>query len=73
MPASAIILHSRLDLTTTSDVCKSFERLVYRFGHQNFGTQKTLLKFFQLYFSKKYLEVAINDFTMHLITLKWLR
>ena len=26
-----------------------------------------------LYFSKKHVEVAMSDFTMHLITLKWLR
>ena len=29
--------------------------------------------FFQLCFNKKYLEVVINDFTMHLSILKWLR
>ena len=29
--------------------------------------------FFQLYFNKKYVEVAINDFTMHLTVLKRLR
>ena len=29
--------------------------------------------FFQLYFNKKYVEVAISDFTMHLIISKWLR
>ena len=28
---------------------------------------------FSLYFNKKCVEVAINDFTMHLIILKWLR
>ena len=28
--------------------------------------------FFQLYFNKKYVEVAINDFTMHQIISKWL-
>ena len=28
--------------------------------------------FFQPCFNKKYVEVANNDFTMHLITLKWL-
>ena len=27
--------------------------------------------FFELYFNKKYVAVAINDFTMHLITSKW--
>ena len=29
--------------------------------------------FFRLYFNKKYVEVAVNDFTMHLIISKWLR
>ena len=29
--------------------------------------------FFQLDFNKKYLEVAINDLTLHLIISKWLR
>ena len=29
--------------------------------------------FFQLHFNKKYVEVAINDFTMHLVVSKWLR
>ena len=29
--------------------------------------------FFQLYFNKKYVEVAINYFTMNLIILKWLK
>ena len=29
--------------------------------------------FFQLYFNRKYVEVVMNDFTMHLITSKWLR
>ena len=28
---------------------------------------------FQLYFNKKYVEVGINAFTMHLIISKWLR
>ena len=28
---------------------------------------------FQLYFNKKYVEVVINDFAMHLIVLKWHR
>ena len=31
------------------------------------------LFFFLLYFNTKYIEVAINDFKMHLIILKWLR
>ena len=29
--------------------------------------------FFQLYFNKKYIQVAISDFKMPLIILKWLR
>ena len=29
--------------------------------------------FFQLYFIKKYVYVAINDFAMHLIISKWFR
>ena len=29
--------------------------------------------FFQLYFNKKYVAVAINDFTMHMIISKWLK
>ena len=29
--------------------------------------------FFQLYFNKKYVEVAVIDFAMNLIILKWLR
>ena len=28
---------------------------------------------FQLYFNKKYVEVVINDFAIHLIALKWHR
>ena len=36
------------------------------------GAQKALFSIFlfQWYFNKKYVEVAINDFTMHLIILK---
>ena len=29
--------------------------------------------FFRLYFNKKYVQVAINDFTMYLIISKWLK
>ena len=29
--------------------------------------------FFRSYFNKKYVEVAINDFTMHIFISKWLR
>ena len=32
-----------------------------------------LVFFFQLYFNKKYVEMAIDDFTMHLVISKWLR
>ena len=43
-------------------------------GTQNLAPKKHLLSFFfQLYLNKKYVDVAINSFTMHLITLKWLR
>ena len=36
--------------------------------------KKFFLSFlFQLYFNKKFAEVAVNDFIMHLIILKWLR
>ena len=35
---------------------------------------KKILSFlFQLYFNKKFAEVTVNDFIMHLIILKWLR
>ena len=39
------------------------------------GAQKTLFKFsfFQLCVIKKYVDVAINDFTKYLIISKWLR
>ena len=45
---------------------------MYQFGCPSSGAQETLFKFvcffFQLYFNKKYVEVAINDFIMHLIS-----
>ena len=42
--------------------------------YTSLGTKKAPVSlFFQFYFNKKYVEVAINDFTMHLIILKWLR
>ena len=36
------------------------------------GAQKNAFQalFFQLYFNKEYVQVVINDFTMHLIILK---
>ena len=57
-----------------NDVFRPFRRLVYGFGHPNPGTQNALFKlfFFLLYSNKKYVEVAINDITKHLIILKWL-
>ena len=41
----------------------------------NSGTQKIFFNLysFQLYCDKKYVEVASNDFIMHLIICKWLR
>ena len=40
----------------------------------SFGAKNAPVKFFfQFYFNKNYVEVAINDFTMHLIILKWVR
>ena len=37
------------------------------------GTKTTQFSFFQLYFNKNCTEVAINDFTIHLIILKWFK
>ena len=43
-------------------------------GVQTLALKKTLkVFFFRLYFNKKYIEVAINDLTMHLIISKWFR
>ena len=55
---------------TTSDVFRPFGRPVYQFG-----CSKNIFQvfFFQLYFNKKFAEVAVNDFIMPLIILKWLR
>ena len=57
-------------ITNSSSV--TYRRPAYWFGHPNTGVKKTFFKFsfFQLYFNKKYVEVAI---TMHLIILKCLR
>ena len=42
--------------------------------YTSLGTKKAPVSlFFQFYFNKKYVEVAINDFTVHLIILKWFR
>ena len=60
-------------LYLTSDVFRPFGRPVSQFECPNSGTQKTLFNFFfQLYFNKVYVEIAISDFTMYLV-LKWLR
>ena len=49
-----------------------FGRVFYRFGCPNSGTHKTLVKYSLFIGShKKCVEVAINDYTMHLIILKW--
>ena len=54
-------------------VCVSWEELTLM-GSQNLAPQKTFqVFFFQLYFNKIYVEVAICDFTMHLIISKWFR
>ena len=57
------------------EVSWPFGRLVYWFGRQNSGTEITLFKIllFHLYLNKKYVKVAINDFTIHLIISKWFR
>ena len=52
-----------------SDVSRLFEGPVYRFGCPKDIFQ---VSFFQFYFNKKHVKVAINDFTMHLIILEWL-
>ena len=51
-----------------------FSKFMKLIGDPNSGPQKSIFKlsFFSL-FQQKYVEVAINDFTMHLIILKWLR
>ena len=42
--------------------------------YTSLGTKKAPVSlFFQFYFNKKYVKIAISDFTMHLIILKWLR
>ena len=47
---------------------------MYRFGCLNSGTKMHFSSFlFQLQFNKKYVKVAINDFTMHRTILKRLR
>ena len=71
---SARIGNQILKHFSVSDVLRLFGRLIYWLGLQNFGAQETLFKFpFSAVFNKKYVEVAINDFTMHLIISKWLR
>ena len=59
----------------SSDIFRPLGRLVYQFGHPNSGTQKNTFQvfFFQLYCNKKYVEVLINDLSMHLSISKWLR
>ena len=43
-------------------------------GPKLWHPKKTFQVFFlHLYFNERYVEVVINDFTMHLIILKWLR
>ena len=40
--------------------------------YTHLDTQKALFKFLQFYFNKKYVEVAVNDLTMHLLISKLL-
>ena len=49
------------------DASWAFGRLVYGFGRPNSSAQKLFFKFFQFYFIKKNVDVAINDFTKPLI------
>ena len=57
-----------------SNMLSDVFRPLYRLGRPNSGAQKTLqVFFFRLYFSKKYVELAINYFGVHLIVSKWLR
>ena len=59
----------------SSDIFRPFRRPEYRLGCPNSGNQNTLFQFsfFSCISTKKYVEVAIYDFTMHLNILKWLR
>ena len=52
------------------------QRPIYRFGCPNSGAQKRFSSFiFSVVFQQKNMskQLAINDFTMHLIIWKWLR
>ena len=53
--------------SSISDISRPFGRPVYRFGCPKPYTQKTLftLSFFSC-FNKKFVEVAVSDFTMYL-------
>ena len=59
----------------SSDVFTPFARPVYRFGSPKLWRPKSTFQvfFFQLYFNKKYVEVAINRFIMYQIISKWLK
>ena len=47
---------------------------IFALRGSEFGLKNTFqVYFFHSYFNKKYVEVAINDFTIHLIISKWLR
>ena len=58
------------NLCEVSDVFRPFGRPVCRFRRLKNTFQ---VFFFHFYVNKNYVEVAINDFTMHLIISKWLR
>ena len=63
-----------LELGLFSHVFRPFGRPLHRSGRPNSGAQKTIFKFsfFSCVSTKKYDEVLISDFTMHLIISKWL-
>ena len=58
------------NLLICSDVLRPFRRPAYQFGRLK---NTFLVFFFQLYFYRKYVEVASNGFIMHPIISKWLR
>ena len=66
-------VYKTMNSSLSWDASTPFGRLVYslyKLWHPKNPFQDL---FFQLHFNKKYVEVAINDFTMHLVVSKWLR
>ena len=56
-----------------NDAFRPFGRPIYGLGAQTLAPKRHFSTFFSVIFQQKYVEVAINDFTMHLIISKWLR